>query len=122
MNKSLINDPKMEQMLNASTTADVTPSSQTIAKPNVGSSLIGQVARLTKQQTNRSYFSEMPIGTKFIIVEEHLDMPAYDLTGYFLNYPPQKLTNGMFHYTGYIEKGSWETVGTISEIVKELRS
>ncbi len=35
MNKSLINDPKMEQQLNATTTAHVPTSSQTIAKPHV---------------------------------------------------------------------------------------
>lgn len=83
---------------------------------------LGQVARLVKQQTNRRYFSEIPIGTKFIIVEEHNDMNAYDLTGYFINYPPQMLQNGKCHFTGYIEKDSWELVGDISDIIEELRS
>ena len=85
-------------------------------------SKLGLVAKLTKKQTNRVYFSEIPIGTKFIIVAEHNDMPAYELTGYFLKYPPQKLTNGRYHYTGYIEKGSWELVGNVNDIVNELTS
>lgn len=85
-------------------------------------SKLGLVAKLTKKQTNRTYFSEIPIGTKFIIVDEHNNKPAYELTGYFLNYPPQILSDGRSHFTGYIEKGSWEIVGSVSEIVDELRS
>jgi len=81
---------------------------------------IGLVAQLTKKQTKRLYFENIPVGTKFIIVDEHNDMPAYELTGYFLNYPPQPLGNNEFHYTGYIEKGSWEIVGTLSDYIKEL--
>jgi len=104
----------------STTAAEVTPSSQTIANALVGSSLIGQIGVLTKRQTNRAYFSEIPVGTKFIIVAKHTDMPAYELTGYFLNYPPQKLTGNRFHYTGYIEKGSWELVGTISDCISDL--
>jgi hypothetical protein len=105
---------------------EVTTSSQieklngNIAKPLVSSSLLGQVARLIKKQTNRAYFSEIPIGTKFIIVAEHNDMPAYELTGYFLNYPPQKLLGERYHFTGYIEKGSWEIVGSINDCISEL--
>jgi hypothetical protein len=85
-------------------------------------SKIGLVARLIKRQTNRAYFSEIPIGTKFIIIEEHNDRPVYDLTGYFLNYPPQKLSDGQFHYTGYIEKGSYEILGTLNDWISELLS
>jgi len=83
-------------------------------------SLIGLVAKLTKQQTNRPYFQNIPIGTKFIIVDQ-INTPAYDLTGYFLNYPPQYLDGGEHCYTGYIEKGSWEIVGTIVGCIEELR-
>lgn len=85
-------------------------------------SKIGLIAKLTKRQSNRAYFSEIPIGTKFIIVEEHGGMPSYDLTGYFLNYPPQKLSEGKFHFTGYIEKGTWELVGDLISVVGELRT
>jgi len=84
---------------------------------------LGLVAKLTKKQTFRHYFSGIPIGTLFIIVEEHNPpLPAYDLTGYFLNYPPQELTNGKFHYTGFIEKGSWEIVGEVNDCIKEILS
>jgi hypothetical protein len=84
-------------------------------------SKLGLVAQLIKKQTNRAYFSEMPIGTTFIIVDEHDDMPTYELTGYFLNYPPQILPDGRSHFTGYIEKGSWEIIGSVNDIVDELR-
>ena len=83
-------------------------------------SKLGLVAEITKKQTNRTYFENIPIGTKFIIVAEHDNMPAYDLTGYFLKYPPQKLNNNKFHYTGYIQKGSWKVVGTIADYVGTL--
>lgn len=72
--------------------------------------LIGLVAQLTKKQTDRFYFSKIPIGTKFIIIDIHDNLPAYDLTGKFLDYPPQILDDGTAHYNGYIEKGSWELV------------
>jgi len=39
--------------------------------------LIGQIAKLTKKQTNREYFSTLPIGTYFIITNIE-SMPAYD--------------------------------------------
>ena len=83
---------------------------------------IGLVAKLIKRQTNRAYFSDIPIGTKFIIVAEHDDMPAYELTGYFLNFPPQKLSEGLYHYTGYVEKGSWELVGTIADCIDDIKA
>ena len=83
-------------------------------------SKLGLVAQLTKKQTSRAYFENIPIGTKFIIVDEHDNMPAYELTGYFLNYPPQKLGDNKFHYTGYIEKGSWEIVGTVADCIGAL--
>jgi len=79
---------------------------------------VGLVAELTKQQTNRAYFSDIPIGTKFIILEEYNDLPTYDLLGYFLYTPPQELSNDSYHYTGYIEKGSWKLLGTIEEFIK----
>lgn len=83
--------------------------------------LVGLVARLTKKQTNRNYFSDMPNGTFFIITDAHDSMPAYELTGYFLDYPPQKTGNG-FHYTGYIERGTWEIVGTVYDYFQMTRS
>lgn len=81
---------------------------------------IGLLAQLTKQQTDRVYFSNIPVGTKFIIVAE-MDTPAYDLTGYFIKYPPQN-TGGEFHFTGYIERGSWEIIGTIKDNIHFLQS
>ena len=85
-------------------------------------SLVGQVAMLTKKQTNRTYFSEIPIGTKFIIVEQYFDNPFFDFVGYFLNYPPQIVLKEQYHYTGFIEKDSWVLIGSINEIVTDLRS
>lgn len=82
----------------------------------------GLIAELTKKQSNREYFGDIPVGTKFIIIEEHGHMPAYDLTGYFINYPPQKLSNGAYHFTGYIEKGSWRIVGEIQDNIKFFES
>lgn len=84
-------------------------------------SKVGLVGRLTKLQTNREYFSDIPVGTRFIIIEEHTDMPKYDLTGYFLNFPPQIINGNRYHYTGYIEKGSWKLIGTIQELIKNER-
>jgi len=82
---------------------------------------IGLLAKLTKKQSpNRNYFSELPIGTVFIIIEEHLNMPAYDLTGYFINTRPQLLKNGSYYYTGYIEKGTYEIIGTVKDNVHLL--
>ena len=52
MNKSLINDPQMEQQLNATTTAHVPTSSQTIAKPNV----VGSVCDHPNRQ--REYYRD----------------------------------------------------------------
>jgi len=39
---------------------------------------IGMIGELTKKQTDREYFSTLPIGTKFIILEE-IDLPAYEI-------------------------------------------
>jgi len=81
---------------------------------------IGQLARLTKKQTDRAYFSTLPIGTVFIIID-NLDLPAYDLTGYFINSEPHKLFNGNYHHTGYIERGSWEIIGDIKDNIHILK-
>lgn len=80
---------------------------------------IGQLARLTKKQTNRQYFSTLPIGTLFIIIQE-VDLPAYDLTGYFIGCDPHKLATGIYHHTGYIERDSWEIIGDIKENINLL--
>ena len=82
-------------------------------------SKIGMLAELTKRQTNRKYFSNLPIGAKFIIVDE-IDLPAYDLTGYFLRCEPHILSNGNYHFTGYIEKGSWKLIGEIKDNIEVL--
>ncbi len=73
---------------------------------------VGTLARLTKRQTNRAYFSDLPVGTLFIVKEE-IDLPAYDLLGYFLGCEPQKLNDGTLHHTGYVERGSWEIIGDV---------
>lgn len=82
-------------------------------------SKIGMLAELTKRQTNRGYFSSLPIGTKFIIIDE-INLPAYDLTGYFLNCEPQILANDNYYFTGYIENGSWKLIGEIKDNIKVL--
>lgn len=84
-------------------------------------SKIGLIAELTKKQTNRAYFQDIPIGTKFIITAEHDDDSYYyDLTGYFLYTIPQIYSNNTGHFTGYIEKGSWKVIGDAKEFFKEL--
>ena len=83
--------------------------------------MIGQIAKLTKEQRRRAYFSNIPIGTFFIITEKHESMPAYDLTGYFLNIKPQILKDGTPYFFGYIEKGSWELVGNLTDNIGILK-
>lgn len=78
----------------------------------------GMLAKLTKKQTEREYFSDLPIGTFFIIVGE-IDLPGYDLTGYFIGVNPV-LPNGICQFTGYIEKGSWELIGEIKDNLHHL--
>lgn len=82
--------------------------------------ILGKLARLTSKQTNRRYFSEIPIGTLFIIVDE-IDTPAYDITGLFLGIIPQVLGNGDIHSTGYIEKNTWELVGDIEDNIELIK-
>lgn len=82
-------------------------------------SKIGMLGELTKRQTNRQYFSKLPVGTKFIIVDE-IDLPSYDLTGYFLRCEPHILDNGEYYFTGYIEKGSWRLIGEIKDNIEVL--
>ncbi len=82
--------------------------------------MIGQLARLTKKQTNREYFSNIPIGTYFIITDTHNYMPAYELTGYFIGIQPKILADGTPHFTGYIERGSWELVGNVADNIGVL--
>jgi hypothetical protein len=81
--------------------------------------MVGQIARLTRKQKNREYFSTIPVGTFFIITEV-VDLPAYNLTGYFLNVPPQILDNGKPYSLGYIERGSWELVGSVESNILAL--
>lgn len=76
--------------------------------------MIGQIAELTKRQTERYYFSNIPIGTKFIILGK-VNIGSYELVGYFLNIPPQETSPGNYHYTGYIEKGSYKILGEIKD-------
>lgn len=69
-----------------------------------------RIARLTKKQDNkREHFGEMPVGTRFIVVKD-IDLPAYNVLGFFFEYPPQVLkeSSGAELYTGYVEKGTWE--------------
>ena len=82
---------------------------------------IGLLAELIKKQTNRDYFSELPIGTKFIIVDE-VDLPGYDLQGYFLRCKPHVLSEGNYYFTGYIDRGSWRIIGEIKDNIGILRS
>lgn len=82
---------------------------------------IGLLAELIKKQTNRDYFSKLPVGTKFIIVDE-VDLPGYDLTGYFLKCRPHVLSLGNYFFIGYIERGSWRIIGEIKNNIGILRS
>jgi hypothetical protein len=47
-------------------------------------------------------------------------MPAYELTGYFIGIKPNILSDGTPHFTGYIERGSWELVGNIADNIGAL--
>jgi hypothetical protein len=72
----------------------------------------GKIGVLTKQQSNRTHFSDIPIGEKFIVLNL-LSLPAYNALAYFINYPPQILENGEKSYTGYVERGTWEVIGNL---------
>ena len=80
----------------------------------------GKLARLIERQTHRVYFSELPVGTLFVILEE-IDLPAYDLLGLFLAAKPHHLRDGSLHFTGYIERGSWEILGSVEDCIGFLR-
>jgi hypothetical protein len=86
-------------------------------------SKIGLLAKLIKQQADRpSYFSLLPIGTLFIIIEE-IDTPGYDLTGYFIRPEiPHIIADGSYYFTGYIERGSWEIIGEIKDHIELLKT
>jgi len=74
----------------------------------------GLLAEITKKQENRGYFSKLPIGTKFIIIDR-VDLPAYDIIGYFLYSEPHLLENGRCHHTGYLDRDSWKIIGEVKE-------
>lgn len=81
--------------------------------------LVGRLAMLTKKQTNRYYFSDLPIGTYFIIIEE-INIGAYDLLGFFIGVEPNKIGNAV-HCTGYVESGSWIELGSIEDNIQVLK-
>jgi hypothetical protein len=79
--------------------------------------IVGMIGELTeKQNSDREYFSEIPIGTKFIIIGrlKHMmdNTSCYDIRSYFLYIEPQIRNNKKLHFTGYIEKGTWKLLGT----------
>lgn len=98
-------------------------SSESVKKTQSGvedHKLVGKLAMLTKKQTNRYYFSDMPIGTYFIIIEE-INIGAYDLLGFFIGVTPNKIGNAI-HCTGYVESGSWIELGSIEDNIQVLKN
>jgi len=82
--------------------------------------MVGMIGELTKKQnSNREYFRDIPIGTKFMIINM-LSNPRtiadnYDIRAYFLFIEPQARISNKFHFTGYVEKGTWKLLGTAKE-------
>ncbi len=82
----------------------------------------GYIGKLTKKQTNRVHFRDIPIGEKFLVLNS-VNLPAYDVLGLFVNHTPQTLNNGEEHYSGYLEKNSYEIIGSIfADAAKLLKS
>jgi hypothetical protein len=79
---------------------------------------VGYLAEITKKQSNRKYFSDLPIGTKFIITKI-LNWENYDLHGYFLNVMPQNLKSGPYFF-GYINRGTWKVIGPLAENIDKI--
>lgn len=73
---------------------------------------VGKLGKLIKNQADKKYFSKLPDGTLFIALRE-INLPSYDLVGYFLNVSPQKLKDGVLYYMGYLKRGSYEIIGEI---------
>lgn len=82
---------------------------------------IGKLGILTKKQSNRGYFSNIPVGTPFLILEE-INLPAYDLSVNFLNTYPQKLSENTYYSCGYVEKGTWRLLGDVKDYIDTLKS
>ena len=78
----------------------------------------GDIAELTKKQADREHFSEIPIGTRCLILNE-VNLPGYDALAHFNTIPPQKSSDldsdkyFEFHYQGYLDRGSYKIIGTI---------
>ena len=81
----------------------------------------GDIGRLINPQTHREHFSEMPIGEKFMVLTR-VDLPGYDALAVFPNFPPQILDNGAPHVTGYLDRGSYEIVGSIFQNADLLKN
>ena len=84
------------------------------------SSKLGLLGRLTKKLENREYFSTLPVGTLFIVIDE-IETPAYDLTGLFIMTKPKRITFDKYHFSGYINKGSYEILGKVEDCVEFLK-
>ena len=79
----------------------------------------GLIGKLTKKQDpNRYHFSEMPIGTEFLVLQS-MGLDKFDVLVYFFGYPPQIDQNGRENYIGLVEKGSYVITGSIKYIYKD---
>jgi hypothetical protein len=71
----------------------------------------GLIGKLIKK-TTRNHFSDMPIGEKFMVISDYNTL-GYDAMAVFPNFKPRAVD--FFHesYTGLLEKGSYEIIGSI---------
>ena len=74
----------------------------------------GDILILTKRQTGRGYFGQIPIGTRAVVVDidpQVIKIGYYDATVVFEGYK-QEIMDNLGHrqnfHTGYIEKGSYK--------------
>lgn len=82
-------------------------------------SIIGMIGELTRIQRGRTHFQDMPVGTRFVIIDKH-DIPGYDITGYFIKYPPQRISTNEYYFTGYVARGTWKIVGNIADCIADF--
>ncbi len=83
-------------------------------------SIIGMIGELTRIQKGRAHFQDMPVGTRFVIIDKH-DIPGFDITGYFIKYPPQRISTNEYYFTGYVARGTWKLVGNIADCIADFQ-
>lgn len=77
----------------------------------------GTIVKLIKKQSNRYLFSDIPVGTKCVVIRE-VDLPSYDLLVAFdYELPEEEIREIQGNYivigktrqnTMYLERGTWK--------------